>query len=52
VSGDPTVMMEADDGFCPDCEVTLDLHDGEDSCDLAEAKARLISIFSRIAGIR
>lgn len=28
--------------FCPWCEVTLDLHDGPDSCDVAERKARLL----------
>jgi hypothetical protein len=36
--------------FCPDCGVTLDLHDGPDSCDLADAKARLLEEFSFIFG--
>jgi hypothetical protein len=31
--------------FCPLCEVTLDLHDGPDSCEYAEAKARILEGF-------
>ena len=33
------------DGFCDLCEVTLDLHDGPDSCESAEAKARILETF-------
>lgn len=35
----------ADDGFCPECGVTNDLHDGPDSCDSADAKARILESF-------
>ena len=35
--------MSAD--FCDECDVSMDLHDGEDSCDSAEAKARLLERF-------
>lgn len=33
--------------FCETCEVSMDLHDGEDSCDLAESKAQLLESFGR-----
>lgn len=33
------------DQFCPLCGVTLDLHDGPDSCSLADAKASLLEAF-------
>jgi hypothetical protein len=33
--------------FCPLCDVSLDLHDGPDSCDSADAKARLLESFGR-----
>ena len=36
--------------FCPLCEVSLDLHDGPDTCDYAESKARLLEQFDRIFG--
>ena len=29
-------------GFCPLCDVSLDLHDGPDSCSTAQAKADLL----------
>lgn len=35
----------SDDGFCPLCGVTLDLHHGPDSCASAESKAQLIEMF-------
>jgi hypothetical protein len=38
------------DRFCDLCGVTLDLHDGPDSCDNAEAKARLLEEFSSLFG--
>lgn len=37
--------MRTEDGFCPLCGVTLDLHDGPDSCDHADHKARVIESF-------
>ena len=33
--------------FCPLCDVTLDLHDGPDSCSSAAAKADTLSLFGR-----
>jgi hypothetical protein len=36
--------------FCPLCDVTLDLHDGPDSCSSAEAKARLLEEFASTFG--
>lgn len=35
------------DQFCPLCDVTLDLHDGPDSCARADAKARVLESFGR-----
>jgi hypothetical protein len=35
----------SEDGFCNLCDVTLDLHDGPDSCHLAEGKADLLDMF-------
>ena len=32
-------------GFCPLCEVTLDLHDGPDTCYAAETKADMLNMF-------
>jgi len=40
--------MGDDDGFCPLCDVTLDLHDGPDSCTSADAKARVLESFGRL----
>ena len=38
--------MSAEDGFCDDCGVSLDLHyDDGDGCEQAEAKARLLETF-------
>ena len=37
--------MNERDQFCPHCGVTNDLHDGPDSCDHADAKARLLESF-------
>lgn len=34
------------DQFCDLCDVSLDLHDGPDTCDLAERKAVLLGIFA------
>jgi hypothetical protein len=31
--------------FCPLCDVTLDLHDGPDSCCAAEQKADMLARF-------
>jgi hypothetical protein len=31
--------------FCPFCDVVLDLHDGPNSCDSADAKARILESF-------
>lgn len=31
--------------FCPLCEVTLDLHDGPDSCGSADRKATTLEMF-------
>lgn len=31
--------------FCPLCDVSLDLHSGDDSCDLAASKADTLSMF-------
>lgn len=31
--------------FCSLCDVSLDLHDGPDSCDLAETKAHLLEMY-------
>ena len=42
---DPT---PTEDGFCPLCGVTLDLHDGPDSCAEAEAKASMLERFERM----
>jgi hypothetical protein len=36
-----------DDQFCPLCGVTLDLHDGPDTCRSAEMKADLLDQFYR-----
>jgi hypothetical protein len=33
--------------FCPLCGVSLDLHDGPDTCHLAEMKADLLDQFMR-----
>jgi len=38
--------------FCPLCDVTLDLHDGPDSCSDADAKARLLESFPPFGGLR
>ena len=37
--------MSAEVGFCPLCGVTLDLHDGPDTCATADAKASLLESF-------
>jgi hypothetical protein len=38
------------DGFCPHCDVTMDLHDGPDTCEYAESKARALETFDRVLG--
>ncbi|HEX3002858.1 MAG TPA: hypothetical protein VHO27_01495 [Angustibacter sp.] len=38
-------MNAAEPGFCPLCDVTLELHDGPDSCDSAGKKAEMLSTF-------
>ena len=35
----------SDDRFCPECGVSLDLHYGEDDCDAADSRARLVEMF-------
>lgn len=35
-------------GFCPDCDVTMDLHDGPDSCEYAERKADALAGMTRM----
>ena len=40
-------MTAPEPGFCPLCDVTLDLHDGPDSCSSAEAKADVLDMFGR-----
>lgn len=40
--------MAADDRFCEECGVTLDLHYDEDDCEGADAKARLLDTFGRV----
>ena len=42
--------MSDDDRFCPLCGVALDLHDGPDTCRLAEMKADLLDRFWTMAG--
>lgn len=37
--------MSAPDHFCPHCGVHYDLHDGPDTCDGAESKARTLDLF-------
>ena len=37
--------MSADHQFCTACGVTNDLHDGPDSCESADAKARILETF-------
>ena len=39
--------MSEDDRFCPECEVSLDLHDGPDTCESAGRKADLLDQFLR-----
>lgn len=34
--------------FCPLCGVTLDLHDGPDTCEYAEQSARAIESMDRM----
>ena len=34
--------------FCPLCQIVLDLHDGPDSCESAEMKARLLEEFDTL----
>jgi len=34
--------------FCPDCGVTLDFHDGPDSCEDAEMQAERLENLSRM----
>lgn len=42
----------SNDGFCDLCEVSLDLHDGPDTCESADAKARTIEMFFGAFGRR
>jgi hypothetical protein len=42
----------SDAQFCPFCDVTLDLHDGPDTCHLAERKADLLAAFASIGRTR
>lgn len=41
-------MIDHNPQFCPLCEVSLDLHDGPDSCGTADAKARLLTLFGGV----
>lgn len=41
--------MTAEEEFCPHCGVTLDLHSGPDTCELADAKAWLLEMFGGLA---
>lgn len=50
-------VSSVEDGFCPTCEVTLDLHDtkdGEDEfdCQIAGQKADLLTQFGGLFGGR
>lgn len=36
--------------FCDDCDVSLDLHDGPDSCEYAEHMARRYEMVSGFLG--
>lgn len=36
--------------FCPHCDVAVALHDGPDTCDLAQRKAALITRFFGVVG--
>lgn len=42
--------------FCEFCDISLDLHDGPDSCEYAEHKARMQDmvndLIARVVGIR
>ena len=38
--------------FCPHCDVTMDLHDGPDTCEQAESKADLLAAMERAFGLR
>jgi len=40
------------DRFCPLCGVTLDLHDGDDTCRSAARKVNLLARFGRLVGGR
>jgi len=40
--GDP---MTGNDKFCDECAVSMDLHDGPDSCESAKSKARMLGMF-------
>ena len=44
--------FDDDARFCPLCGVSLDLHDGPDTCRLAEMKANLLERFGRLVGAR
>jgi hypothetical protein len=38
--------------FCPLCGVSLDLHDGPDTCRSAGMKANLLERFDHMVGVR
>lgn len=40
-------MRNDDSQFCPLCGVSLDLHDGPDSCSSADRKASILEMFGR-----
>lgn len=53
MTGESDASRTPEDGFCPSCEVTLQLHDttdGDDEfdCRMASRKAGLLSSFSRL----
>lgn len=37
----------ADEEFCPLCDVRLDLHDGPDSCGLADRRASMLELVAK-----
>lgn len=44
-------MTDDDARFCPLCGVSLDLHDGPDTCESAGRKADLLNQFDRMFGL-
>jgi hypothetical protein len=40
--------MSDDDRFCPYCDVVVELHDGDDSCEQAEDNAQRLERLERL----